>query len=345
MLPESFADAALDNLRGLAGAHHATLRQIDARGLGTSRVEQAVMLKFGQASTTWTTIRQAFGSRRVNTYRLVWRIPDEGAIGCWVALQGLGLRPSQQQMTRRIGMETKRALVTGVTSGIGRATAGALASAGISVTGTYRSNVQAARQLEATGIITSSIQLDLSDSAGVEAWAGVNATLLDSIDILVNNAGDILRPGDFSTQSVDGMLSTVQTHLISPVLLARAVASSMRDRGEGRIVFTSSTYGLTGAAGVLLYGAAKSALTSVTQALARELGAHGVTVNCVAPGNIDTPMTAGAGQDLVDWVKQTTPVGRLGTAEEVAAQTMYFVNNPFINGQVAVVDGGQILNM
>ena len=146
-------------------------------------------------------------------------------------------------------METKRALVTGVTSGIGRATAGALASAGISVTGTYRSNVQAARQLEATGIITSSIQLDLSDSAGVEAWAGANATLLDSIDILVNNAGDILRPGDFSTQGVDGMLSTVQTHLISPVLLARAVSSSMRDRGEGRIVFTSSTYGLTGAAG------------------------------------------------------------------------------------------------
>ncbi|MBA4248128.1 MAG: 3-oxoacyl-ACP reductase [Microbacterium sp.] len=240
---------------------------------------------------------------------------------------------------------TKSALVTGGTSGIGRATARALHEAGFDVTITFRSNEDQAKSLLNEGEVASIVRLDLSDPQSVDAWVqGQEGSALD-VDVLVINAGEILRPSNWREMGIREITETFSVHAIAPILLARKAAAFMEKRGGGRIIFTSSTYGLVGAGPVLAYGAAKASLVSTTYALARDLGVSGITVNCVAPGNIDTPMTAGAGDAVLKWVQETTPVGRLGKAEEVAAQTMYFVNSPFITGQIAVVDGGQVLNM
>lgn len=239
------------------------------------------------------------------------------------------------------------ALVTGGTSGIGEATLRELRSAGFQCRTTFKERDSQAQQLVDEGVVSSASRLSLDNAEDVEAWlvspAGVEATA--DVDVLVLNAGEILRPGDWQGQSVQDMLRTLQCHIVSPVLIARATAAGMAERRRGAIVFTSSTYGLTGAAGVLMYAAAKQALVSVTRSLARELGGSGVRVNCVMPGNIDTPMTSSAGPDVIAWVEGTTPLGRLGRPEDVARQTRFFIENDFVTGAVGVVDGGQILNM
>lgn len=245
-------------------------------------------------------------------------------------------------------LANKSALVTGSSRGLGRAMAMELGRRGAHVFVNYKSNQEAAqataKEIEALGGSATVVQGDvgLADDTGrlvsvVSEESGV--------DILVNNGGAILRPGAWNEQSDADLVSTINMHLVGPLRLVRALAPAMADRGFGRIVNITSTYGITGAAPVLAYTAAKAALISMTYAMARELGAAGVTVNAIAPGNIDTAMTESAGPDVKDWAISTTPVGRLGYPDEVAHALGYFLENPFVTGHVLVVDGGQILNM
>ncbi|GAA2160970.1 3-oxoacyl-[acyl-carrier protein] reductase [Humibacillus xanthopallidus] len=250
-------------------------------------------------------------------------------------------------MTNDLQLTGRTAVVTGGTRGLGAAMSERLASAGAAVIVVYREQSDIAEKfvadLPGPGVHRA-VQADLSDKAAVENLAAELA-VGDAISVLVNNAGRILRPSEWSAATFADSATTFAEHVIAPILLIKAVAPGMKDQGFGRIINIHTTYADKGSSAVLAYTAAKSALATVTTAMARELGAHGITVNGIAPGNIDTEMTRSAGQGVVDWAISTTPAGRLGEPSEVADALAYLVNNPFITGAVIPLDGGQRLEI
>jgi NAD(P)-dependent dehydrogenase (short-subunit alcohol dehydrogenase family) len=250
--------------------------------------------------------------------------------------------------TRR-DLKGKTVLVTGASGGIGAAVSQTIARTGAHVLLHYNKNETAASALaaalERAGGSVETIQADLTDDAQLESLCSRILSHHGSIDIVVNNAGAIERPSGWLEQSPSRIRAAIETNFTAHFLLTRLLAPSMIKKGYGRIVNISSTYGMTGSSQVLAYTCAKAALITLTYSLARELGAHGITVNCVAPGNIDTAMTNSAPQAVLDWVRSTTPVGRLGQPDEVADAVMYLLFSPFVTGTVLVVDGGQLLNM
>jgi len=240
-------------------------------------------------------------------------------------------------------LEGRIAVVTGGSRGLGRAMSERLASAGASVRVIYRDNTDVAeefvRSLSGPGSHVA-IACDLTDPKQVDGLVGDLASG-ETISILVNNAGRIIRPSEWSATSFGDASATFAEHVVAPMLLIKAVAPAMKAQGYGRIVNIHTTYADKGSSSVLAYTAAKSALATVTSAMARELGSDGITVNGIAPGNIDTEMTRSAGQGVVDWAVSTTPAGRLGYPSEVADALAYLIDNPFITGAVIPLDGGQ----
>lgn len=243
----------------------------------------------------------------------------------------------------------KFAIVTGGTRGIGRATSLALAARGYDIIATYLNNSSTAESLgDEIRSMRRECTIIQADAADPSSFALLVQTVQErggSPEILVNNAGHILRPGSWDTQSDADIVKAIGLNLTATIFAIRALAPLMKSVGRGAIVNLTSTYAFTGAAAVLAYTAAKQGVVSVTRSMARELGPHGVTVNAVAPGNIDTEMTRSAGQGVVDWAVSTTPVGRLGLPEEVASAIVFLAESPFITGHTLIVDGGQILNM
>ena len=250
-------------------------------------------------------------------------------------------------MSAELPLEGKIAVVTGGSRGLGRAMSERLAAAGASVRVIYREQSDIAEKfvggLPGPGAHLA-IACDLSDPAQVEQLA-VELQSGETISVLVNNAGRIIRPSEWSATSFVDASATFAEHVIAPMLLIKAVAPAMKAQGYGRIVNIHTTYADKGSSAVLAYTAAKSALATVTSAMARELGRDGITVNGIAPGNIDTELTRSAGQGVVDWAVSTTPAGRLGYPSEVADALEYLVRNPFITGAVIPLDGGQRLEI
>jgi 3-oxoacyl-[acyl-carrier protein] reductase len=241
------------------------------------------------------------------------------------------------------------ALVTGSSRGLGRAMALALAGPGTHVIVHYRNDDESAKEtarlIEQHGGSSTLMSADLTSIQQIESLLDNIDQLGLSIDILVNNAGAIIRPASWQEQSDEDMVRTTNLNLLAPMRLIRLVAPKMIERGFGRIVNITSTYAITGAAPVLAYTAAKAGIISLTYSMARELGPHGITVNAIAPGNIDTDMTQSAGPDTIAWAVSTTPLARLGTPAEVAGALRYLLDADFVTGHVLVVDGGQLLNM
>ena len=246
-------------------------------------------------------------------------------------------------------LKGKVALVTGASRGLGAAIAIALAKDGCAVAVNYKERQQKAAQvvsqIEALGVRARAFCCDVTKAGevtalrhAIEEWAG-------PVDVLVNNAGFIERPGDWLSLDPEGIKSTIDANLTSVLYTMKEFAPSMGERGFGRIVNITSTYALTGAASVLAYTAAKAAVIPITYAMARELGSKGVTVNAVAPGNIDTDMSTEAGPEFIQWVKDTAPLGRLGKPEEIGEAVSFLVKADYISGHVLVVDGGHLLNM
>jgi 3-oxoacyl-[acyl-carrier protein] reductase len=250
----------------------------------------------------------------------------------------------EASMTER-ELAGKVALVTGASRGLGRAIAGRLAGAGARVAIVYRARADAAQQvvdgIQDAGGEARAYQADVRSSAAVQEMVRQVLEAWDAVDILVNNAG-IARDGLLARMSEADWHDVIETHLTGAYLCSKAVLRRMMRRRWGRIINVSSLAGLAGNAGQCNYAAAKAGLIGFTRSLAREVGSRKITVNAVAPGFIETDMTAGLDEAWKEEALQRTPVGRFGEPDEVAAMVAYLASDAgaFITGQVISIDGG-----
>ncbi len=237
----------------------------------------------------------------------------------------------------------RTALVTGGTRGIGRAISETLKAKGYDVAANYGGNDDAARLCEQeTGVRC--FKFDVSDFDAVNAGVADIESALGPVDVVVNNAG-ITWDGPFHKMSKEQWDKVIGVDLTSAFNVTRSVWNGMRDRGFGRVINISSINGQKGQFGQVNYSAAKAGLIGFTKALAQEGARKGITVNCVAPGYIDTEMVAAVPEDVLKGIIATIPVGRLGKAEEIASMTAYLASDEaaFITGATMTVNGAQYI--
>lgn len=239
----------------------------------------------------------------------------------------------------------KIAFISGASGGIGRATVQKFIENGYFVIGQYNNGKKAIDELsEKYPENFFGVKADLSNFADVENMLGVIDKSFKHIDVVVNNAGTALYK--LITETTNAEWDTVfNVNMKSAFLITNYALKSMISNGKGKIVNVSSIWGVSGGSMEVAYSASKSALIGYTKALAKELAPSNINVNCVCPGVIDTKMNARLSQEEIEEIKNTTPLGRLGTAEEVA-ELIWFLSSEksdFITGQIITVDGGFIL--
>ena len=239
------------------------------------------------------------------------------------------------------------ALVTGAGSGIGRAVARRLAAEGAAVAALDMN--AAAAEATAGAIIAAggrvlAVTADVSDAAQVRAASAQAAAALGGIDILVNNAGMFWTEA-FEELTEARFQRMLAVHVLGAFHCAQVVVGGMQARGWGRIVNMASVAGLSGTHRTVAYSTAKAGLIGFTKSLARELGGSGITVNAVAPGFIDSPLTQVMGEARRAAAAERTLVGRAGTPEDIAHTVAYLDADEagFITGQVISPNGGALL--
>jgi 3-oxoacyl-[acyl-carrier protein] reductase len=239
------------------------------------------------------------------------------------------------------------ALVTGASRGIGRAIALALGRAGAVVAGTATSQAGAdaiGAAFAEAGIEGRGLVLDVADDAAVDAACADIAGREGPVTLLVNNAG-ITRDGLLLRMKIEDWQQVIDTDLTSLYRTSRACIRGMMKARRGRIVNIGSVVALMGNPGQVNYCAAKAGLVGFTRALAREVGSRGITVNAVAPGFIETDMTAGLSGEQRNALEKQIPLERLGAADDIAA-TVLFLCSPgagYITGEVINVNGGMYM--
>jgi 3-oxoacyl-[acyl-carrier protein] reductase len=237
------------------------------------------------------------------------------------------------------------ALVTGASRGIGRAIALALGQAGAYVVINYRGNQEAAEstleELHGTGGQGELCRFDVADESEVDAAVKKIVDGQGKIDILVNNAGVTSDTLLIRTKAQDWD-QVIGTNLKGTVLCTKSVCRAMIRQRYGRIVNLSSVVGQTGNAGQSIYAATKAGILGFTKSVARELASRGITVNAVAPGFIETEMTANLSPQLQEEFLRSIPLGRFGRSEEVAQVVVFLTGSgaAYITGQVMSVNGG-----
>ena len=239
------------------------------------------------------------------------------------------------------------ALVTGASRGIGAAIAAELGQQGATVIGTATS-ASGAESIQATftqaGIKGAGMTLDVNDAAQVAAVLKEIAAQFGDISILVNNAG-ITRDTLLMRMSDDDWDAVISTNLKSVFRMSQAVLRPMMKARTGRIISISSVVGHMGNAGQTNYAAAKAGMSGFTKSLASEVGSRNITVNCVAPGFIETDMTAELPEAIKTKMLERVPLGRLGNVKEIAA-TVAFLASPnaaYISGETIHVNGGMYM--
>ena len=239
------------------------------------------------------------------------------------------------------------ALVTGAGRGIGRAIALKFAAAGadvVCVSRTVENSEQAANEVRALGRKAWAHAVNVADASAVNAAAESILAQTGRIDILVNNAG-VTRDGLLVRMSEDDWDTVLDTNLKGAFLFTKALTRAFMKQRSGRIINIASIVGLIGNAGQCNYAASKAALIGFTKSAARELASRGILVNAVAPGFIETDMTAGLKEELKSDMLKTIPLGTLGQPDDVA-EAVLFLAGPaarYITGQVLTVDGGMVM--
>ncbi|MBT3204341.1 MAG: 3-oxoacyl-ACP reductase FabG [Gammaproteobacteria bacterium] len=239
------------------------------------------------------------------------------------------------------------ALVTGASRGIGKAIARGLGEAGATVIGTATSQGGAdniTTYLSDAGIKGKGLMLDVANTESIAACLKQITDEFGTTDILINNAG-ITKDGLLMAMKEDQWDSIINTNLSSIFRMSKAVVRGMMKKRTGRIISISSVVGASGNPGQTNYAAAKAGLVGFSKSLAREIGSRNVTVNAVAPGFIDTDMTKELGDKQKDALLSQIPLGRLGSAEEIAA-TVVFLASPaaaYITGETIHVNGGMYM--
>lgn len=243
----------------------------------------------------------------------------------------------------------KRALVTGGSRGIGRAVCLALAARGMRVAVNYAGNAAAAEEvvqacLQQGAPDAFAVQADVSDAEQVRALVAAVSERWGGVDVLVNNAG-ITRDGLMMRMSEQDFDAVLATNLKGAFACMQAVMRPMMKQRWGRIVNMSSVVGLRGNLGQANYAASKAGLIGMSKSAAKELASRGITVNCVAPGFIETDMTAVLPESVRTALLGQIPLARLGAAEEVAAAVAFLASAEaaYITGQVLCVDGGMAM--
>jgi 3-oxoacyl-[acyl-carrier protein] reductase len=233
------------------------------------------------------------------------------------------------------------ALVTGAASGIGAAIARKLAGEGAHVAINYRNSRDAAETLAAE-LNATAFPGDVSRPEDATALAAAVAAEFGRIDILVNNAGAI-EPGLFGAIGADSFHRQFTTNTLSVLLMMQACVPYFPATG-GRVINISSSLAMAPLPSTVIYSAAKAAVNSLTQGFARELGARQITVNAIAPGATETPMTGGVPQDIRDRISAATPLGRWARPEDIADAAAFLASDAarFITGRILTVDGGLI---
>jgi 3-oxoacyl-(acyl-carrier-protein) reductase len=223
--------------------------------------------------------------------------------------------------------------VTGGSKGIGHGIALRLAKAGHRVAATYRSGEVPADVL--------GVQCDVTDPVQVEAAFAQVESSLGAVEVLIANAG-ITRDTLLMRMSDEDWDQVIATNLSGAFRVARRAARPMIRGRFGRIVFVSSVVGMMGSAGQVNYAASKSGLVGMARSLARELGSRGITANVVAPGFIETDMTAELSDDLIKKYAEQIPLGRFGSVDDVAGTIEFLASDAasYITGAVIAVDGG-----
>ena len=243
----------------------------------------------------------------------------------------------------------KVALITGGSRGLGRAIALAFAGQGADVAVNYRSGADQATEvvsaIEALG--RRAIAIGGDTSAGRESCEAIVATTLDAfgqVDILVNNAG-ITRDNLMLRMDADDWDAVLATNLSGPFWMTRAIARPMLKARSGRIINMSSVAGRMGNAGQANYASAKAGLIGLTKTTAREFASRGITCNALAPGLIETDLTADLNAAAREFIETTTPLGYIGSVEDVAAAAVYFASDEarYVTGQVLGIDGGMMM--
>lgn len=244
-------------------------------------------------------------------------------------------------------LENEIALVTGASRGIGAAIAQTLGKQGAVVIGTA-TTASGAKKIDASlkqaGIKGMGIALDVNNAEQIESVLKATAAQFGNVSILVNNAG-ITKDTLLMRMGSDDWDAVISTNLSSVYRMSKAVLRPMMKARTGRIISISSVVGHMGNAGQTNYAAAKAGMSGFAKSLASEVGSRGITVNCVAPGFIETDMTAELPEDIKTQMLTRVPLGRLGGVNEIAA-TVAFLASPnaaYISGETIHVNGGMYM--
>lgn len=241
-------------------------------------------------------------------------------------------------------LKDKVAIITGAANGIGLAAAKTFASEGARVamadfneeTGSKR-----AAELSAEGYDVAFFQVNVADRSSVDSLVQNVLGHFGKIDILINNAG-ITRDGMLHKLAVEDFQKVVDVNLTGVFNCAQAVVPAMVQQGSGRIINTSSVSGIYGNVGQTNYAATKAGVVGMTKTWAKELGRKGINVNAVAPGFIETGMTAAVPDKVIEQMKMLVPLGRLGLPEDIAHAYLFLASDEskYVNGTTLHVDGG-----
>ena len=241
---------------------------------------------------------------------------------------------------------SKIAIVTGASRGIGREIAKQLAKSQIQVIANYNHSekeaIQLKQELEKENIIIDIVKADISKREEAQRLVEFVLKKYHKIDILINNAG-ISEYKIFTDETDEDWNRIINTNLYSAFVMSQEVIPNMIHYKSGCIINISSIWGLVGASLEVLYSISKAGMNGMTKALAKELGPSNIRVNAIAPGAIDTAMNANLKREELKQLEEETPLGRIGTPEDIAKCVTWLVEDTFTTGQIISVNGGWII--